>query len=93
MINLIFLQAGLAPRNCFEVLGIDLSAHAEKTSFTTDVERRKLGNLGTYTDLQLSFLSEVGFSPARGGRREAAKIAVLIVDNHSADLEVRLILR
>lgn len=87
-IDPLHVQVGLAPRFCDEGIGIRLKDHDTKEGFWNDLDRRRLS--GLRSDRTIEYIRKQGISASNGGRSDAVKYGILIVDNRADDWEKTL---
>lgn len=79
------VQVGLTPRFCDEGSGILLKDHDTGKGFRDALERRRL--VGLRTERTIEYIRRQGHSSSNGGRSEAVKYGILIVDNRLENWE------
>ena len=79
------IQVGLTPRYCDEGNAIRLKDHDTREGFWRDLDRRRLS--GVRSDRTIEYIRREGVSPQNGGRSDAVKYGILIIDNTETNWE------
>lgn len=82
------VQVGLTPRFCEEASGIRLKDHDTGKGFRDALDKRRL--VGLRTDRTLEYIRTEGHTRSNGGRSDAVKYAILIIDNRLDNWEQTL---